>query len=122
MKKIVLVEDDEVMARMYRRVFSFGGFDVIVATDGEDGLEKIKQTLPDLVILDVMMPKMNGLEVLGKLKTDLRTKNIPVVMLTNLKIPEEVRLALENGAARYIVKCEHEPKKVFEMVREVLSS
>jgi DNA-binding response OmpR family regulator len=122
MKKIILVEDDEIMARMYRKVFSFGGFEIIVASDGKKGLKMIKQILPDLVILDVMMPKMNGLEVLNELKRNHRTKNIAVVMLTNLSIPEEIRLALETGAASYLIKCENEPKKVFEIVRKLLDN
>jgi len=120
MKKIVLVEDDEMMARMYRKVFSLGGFEIAIASDGQEGLERIRQIMPDLVILDVMMPKMNGLEVLSELKRDLATKDIPVVMLTNLSIPEEIKLALESGAARYLIKCENEPKKVFEIVRKLL--
>ena len=120
MKKIVLVEDDEMVARMYQKVFSLGGFAVVVASDGEEGLGKIRQILPDLVILDVMMPKMNGLEVLDKLKHDQATKDIPVIMLTNLSLSEEVKLALENGAARYLIKCENEPKKVFEVAQELL--
>jgi two-component system, chemotaxis family, chemotaxis protein CheY len=120
MKKIVLVEDDEVMARMYRKVFSFGGFEITVASDGREGLKKIKQILPDLIILDVMMPKMNGLEVLNELKLNRDTKNIPVVMLTNLSLPEEIRFALEKGAVRYLIKCENEPKKVFEIVQKLL--
>jgi|WetSurMetagenome_2_1015567.scaffolds.fasta_scaffold796059_1 DNA-binding response OmpR family regulator len=120
MKKIVLVEDDEIMARMYKKVFSFGGFEITVAPDGEKGFDKIKEILPDLAILDVMMPKMNGLEVLNKLKLDRVTKNIQVIMLTNLSIPEEIRLALESGAARYLIKCENEPRKVFEIVEKIL--
>jgi two-component system chemotaxis response regulator CheY len=67
-----------------------------------------------------MMPKMNGLEVLSELKRDQVMKDIPVVMLTNLSIPEEIKLALENGAARYLIKCENEPKKVFEIVQKML--
>jgi CheY-like chemotaxis protein len=122
MKKIVLVEDDEIMARMYRKVFSLGGFEIVIASDGKEGLKQIKQILPDLAILDVMMPKMNGLEVLNKLKLDRKTKNIQVIMLTNLSIPEEIRLALESGAARYLIKCENEPKKVFEIVQKMLGS
>jgi CheY-like chemotaxis protein len=120
MKKIILVEDDEIMARMYRRVFSLGGFEIVIASDGRKGLKKIKQILPDLIILDVMMPKMNGLEVLNELKLGRYTKDIPVVMLTNLSIPEEIRLALKNGAARYLIKCENEPRRVFEMVQKML--
>jgi len=120
MKKIILVEDDEIVARMYEKVFSLGGFQVATASDGREGLDKIKQILPDLVILDVMMPKMNGLEVLHELKLNQSTKDIPVVMLTNLNLPEEVRLALESGAARYLVKCNNEPKEVFEIVQKLL--
>jgi CheY-like chemotaxis protein len=120
MKKIILVEDDEIMARMYKKVFSLGGFEIVVASDGKEGLKKIKQILPDLIILDVMMPKMNGLQVLEKLKADSSTKDIIVVMLTNLNIPKEIRLALHGGAARYLIKCENEPGKVFEVVQKLL--
>jgi DNA-binding response OmpR family regulator len=122
MKKIVLVEDDEMMARMYRKVFSLGGFEITIASDGKAGLRRIKEIMPDLVILDVMMPKMNGMEVLNELKRNSKTKDIMVVMLTNLSIPEEIRFALEKGAISYLIKCENEPRKVFEVVRKLLDN
>jgi CheY-like chemotaxis protein len=120
MKKVLLVEDDDMMLRMYKKVFTFGGFEVIVAENGEDGLARAKETKPDLIILDVMMPKMNGLELLDKLKDDPKLKQIPTVMLTNLGMDHEIKKALDRGALLYLIKNEHDPKKVFEMVKELI--
>lgn len=119
MKKILLVEDDEHMSRMYQKLFTFGGFQVIVAEDGISGFQKAKDVKPDLIILDVMMPHMNGLELLEKIKNDPEIKHIPTVMLTNLDMQKEIDQALAQGASLYIVKNEHEPKKVFEMVKNL---
>ena len=119
--KILIVEDDPLMSRMYQKIFTFEGYEVEMASDGEEGLEKAKAVSPTLVLLDVMMPKMNGLQVLEKLKLDPATKAIPVVMLTNLAGQKDAEVALEKGAIKYIVKSEYEPKQVVNMVKEILS-
>lgn len=121
MSKILVVEDDPLMSRMYQKIFTFEGYDVEMAGDGEEGLEKTKLLKPTIVLLDVMMPKMNGLEVLDKLKLDPDTKGIPVVMLTNLAGQKDAETALEKGAVKYIVKSEYEPKQVVNMVKEILA-
>ncbi|HSA83343.1 MAG TPA: response regulator [Patescibacteria group bacterium] len=120
MKKILLVEDDEHMSRMYKKLFTFGGFQVIVAEDGISGFQKAKDVNPDLIILDVMMPHMNGLELLEKIKNDSGMQSIPIVMLTNLDIQKDIDYALEKGAILYIIKNDHEPRKVFEMVKNLV--
>ena len=121
MTKILIVEDDPLMSRMYQKIFKFEGFEVDFAGNGEEGLEKIRTTKPTLVLLDVMMPKMNGLEVLEKVKIDPETKGIPIIMLTNLAGTQDAEAALAKGAVRYIIKSENEPKAVVNMVKEILA-
>jgi twitching motility two-component system response regulator PilG len=106
---------------MYQIVFSSSNYEVTIAVDGEDGLVKALAVAPDLILLDIMMPKLNGLEVLKKLKADPSTKHIPVVVLTNLAGSADVQVALELGAVRYIVKSENKPKQVDEIVRGILA-
>ena len=122
MAKVLIIEDDPLMLRMYQKIFSFDGYDVETASDGEKGLEKVRSTKPTIVLLDVMMPKMNGLEVLEKIKKDPDIKAIPVVMLTNLAGQQDVDKALSMGAVKYIIKSEYEPKQVSEMVKEIISA
>src|SRR5690348_16475946 len=100
MIKILIVEDDPLLSRKYQKIFTFEGFEVEMANDGEDGLEKIRASKPIIVLLDVMMPKMNGLQVLEKLKLDPETKHIPVIMLTNLAGQQDAETALSKGAVR----------------------
>jgi CheY-like chemotaxis protein len=121
MAKILIVEDDPLMSRMYQKIFTFEGYEVEMAGDGEEGLEKVRSSRPTLILLDVMMPKMNGLQALEKLKADPETKAIPVVMLTNLAGQQDAETALTKGAIKYIVKSEYEPKQVTNMVKEILA-
>ncbi len=121
MSKILIVEDDPLMSRMYQKIFSFENYEVIQAADGEEGLEKAKTVNPTIILLDVMMPKMNGLDVLDKLKLDPSTKAIPVVMLTNLAGQRDAETAMAKGAVKYIIKSEYEPKQVADMIKEILA-
>lgn len=121
MAKILIVEDDPLMSRMYQKIFTFEKYEVVMASDGQEGLDKARSEKPTLIMLDVMMPKMNGLEVLGKLKEDPETKAIPVVMLTNLAGQKDAETALSKGAVKYLIKSEHDPKEVADMVKEVLA-
>jgi len=121
MAKILVVEDDSLMSRMYQKIFSFEGYEVVLAVDGQDGFEKAKLQKPTIILLDVMMPKMNGIQTLEKLKLDPETKAIPVIMLTNLAGQQDAETALTKGAIKYIIKSEHEPKEVTNMVKEILA-
>lgn len=121
MAKILIVEDDPLMCRMYQKIFNFENYEVDTAADGEEGLEKARTTNPTLILLDIMMPKMNGLQVLEKLKADPAISKIPVVMLTNLAGTQDAESALSKGAVKYIIKSEQEPKQVVDMVKEILS-
>jgi CheY-like chemotaxis protein len=119
--KVLIIEDDPLMSRMYQKIFTFEKYDVEMAGDGEEGLAKAGSASPTIILCDVMMPKMNGLEVLEKLKADEKTKQIPVVMLTNLAGQQDAETALAKGAVKYIIKSEHDPKEVTNMVKEIIA-
>lgn len=120
MKKILLVEDDPFLSRMYVKIFKMRGFSIQAEYDGEAGLAAAKEDKPDIILLDIMMPKMNGLEVLEALKADPNTKTIPVVMLTNLSDQKQQKTALEGGAVKYLIKSEFDPDETVEVVKEIL--
>jgi CheY-like chemotaxis protein len=122
MAKILIVEDDPLIMGLYETAFKFDGYDVATAADGDEGLTKIKSWQPTLVLLDIMMPKKNGLEVLEAMKKDEKMKQIPVVILTNLSEKKDAEAALTLGAVKFIVKAEHTPKQITELVKEILSA
>ncbi len=121
-KLLLIVEDDPLMQRMYQKIFTFEKYQVETASDGEEGLEKVRALKPTVVLLDVMMPKMNGLQVLEKIKADPELKHIPVVMLTNLAGEKDAESALMKGAIKYIVKSEYDPKQIVGMVKEIIAA
>ncbi|HSA83946.1 MAG TPA: response regulator [Patescibacteria group bacterium] len=121
MSRILIVEDDPLMARMFEKIFKFENYEVEIAIDGEECLAKVKIFKPSIILLDVMMPRLNGIQTLEKLKIDPETKTIPVIMLTNLAGQQDAEVALAKGAVKYIIKSEYDPKKVADMVKEVLS-
>ncbi|OGG08949.1 hypothetical protein A2154_03695 [Candidatus Gottesmanbacteria bacterium RBG_16_43_7] len=121
MVKVLIVEDDPLMSRMYQKIFTFEKYHVEIAADGEAGLEKARSTKPTIILLDIMMPKMNGIQVLEKLKADPDTKSIPVIMLTNLAGEKDAESALLKGAVKYIIKSQYEPKAVVKMVKEIIA-
>jgi two-component system, OmpR family, alkaline phosphatase synthesis response regulator PhoP len=123
MAKILIVEDDPLMLRMYQKIFTLEQYAVEIATNGEEALEKVRTETekPIIILMDIMMPKMNGLEALDKLKANPDTQKIPVVMLTNLAGQQDAEEALLKGAVKYIIKSEYEPKQVVDMVKEVLA-
>lgn len=119
--KVLITEDDPLMSRMYQKIFTFEGYEVIAASNGEEGLEKAKTEKPTIILLDVMMPKMNGIQMLEKLKLDPESKKIPVIMLTNLAGEKDAEVAMTKGAVKYIIKSEYDPKQVVDMVKEILA-
>ena len=121
MAKVLIIEDDSLMVRMYQKIFEFEKYEVEVATDGKEGLKKASSGKPTLILLDIMMPKMNGIQVLEKLKADPATEKIPVVILTNLSGQRDAETALKMGAVKYIVKSEHKPEEVVKIVKGILA-
>jgi DNA-binding response OmpR family regulator len=118
--KIVLVEDDTFLAGIYASKFEAAGFNVSLATDGEAGLETIEKEMPDVVLLDIILPKMDGFEVLEKVKSNPKTKDIPVILLTNLGQREDVEKGLKLGAADYLIKAHFMPQETIERVKKVM--
>lgn len=121
MARILLIDDDALLLRMYQSKLVEDGFEVDVATDGVPGLQKASEVKPDLILLDIMMPKLDGLEVLRKLKENELTKNIPVIVLTNVGGSEEdVERGLSLGAVAYLVKAAYTSKEVVQKIKEIL--
>lgn len=122
MAKVLLVEDDPLMIRMYQRKLLGDGFEVEAALDGEEGLVKVRSFRPDLVLLDIMMPKLNGLQVLERVKSDPTISKTPIIILTNIGSSEDdINRGLELGAVAYLVKSYYRPDEVVAKVKEVLA-
>ncbi len=117
---VVLVEDDTFLASIYKTKFEQDGFKVTVSDNGDDGLEVIRKKQPDLVLLDILLPKRDGFSVLAELKLDKHTVNIPVILLTNLGQKEDVEKGLKEGAAGYIIKAHSRPSETVAEVKKIL--
>lgn len=118
--KILLIEDDPFLLSMYSTKFELENFSVISAADGEQGLALAKSGGPDIILLDIMLPKMNGFEVLEKLKADKTAAAIPVILLTNLNQKNEVERGLALGAEDYLIKAHFLPSEVVAKIRKIL--
>jgi DNA-binding response OmpR family regulator len=114
--KICVVEDDEILLKVLMAELVDAGFDVSSATDGEKGLVLIDAKKPDLVLLDILMPKKNGLEVLAVMKKSPSMQNIPVILLTALGGDEDIKRGFALGATDYIVKSEHAITEIIEKI------
>ncbi|PLX27373.1 response regulator [Candidatus Parcubacteria bacterium] len=120
--KIALIEDDPYLSSMYATKFELEGYEVVTASDGEKGLALIQSKIPNLILLDVMMPKMNGFDVLERIKKDDKTKDIPVILLTNLNQSDEVERGMRMGAVDYLIKAHFLPSEVVEKVKMALDT
>jgi len=118
--KILLIEDEEMLANMYEVKFKNEGFDLEKALDGAEGLEKAKANTPDFILLDIIMPKMDGFSVLKALKEDPNTKDVPVMLLTNLGQEEDIEKGKELGSVGYLVKANITPAEVVAEVKKKL--
>ncbi|MFW0838077.1 MAG: response regulator transcription factor [Candidatus Komeilibacteria bacterium] len=117
---ILLIEDDSFLLQMYATKLELAGFAVEVASDGAKGLQMAGKILPDLILLDLIMPKMDGFVVLEALKKNDNTKDIPVIILTNLGQREDVQKCLAMGAVDYMIKAHYVPAEVVSKIRAVL--
>lgn len=120
MKKVLIVEDDGFYQKIYKKKFEISGFEVEVADDGEEGLAKMESFKPDIVFLDLMMPKMDGFEMITKIKASKIFKDIPVVALTNLSTADDANQILQKGAIEVLVKSNIEPSAVVAKAKEIL--
>ena len=117
---VLIVEDDSFLANIYKTKFEMEGFKVSVAENGELGLKEAKKKLPDLILLDILLPKMDGFTVLEHLKEDEELKSTPVILLTNLGQKDDVDKGLKLGAADYLIKAHFKPSETVDKVKKVL--
>ncbi len=117
---VLLVEDDTFLANIYKTKFDMEGFKVSVSENGEEGLADAKKKKPDIILLDILLPKMDGFTVLEKLKEDSGVKDIPVILLTNLGQKDDVSKGLEMGAVDYLIKAHFKPSEVVDKVKKIL--
>ena len=120
MPKILIIEDEEILQRSLSEYLIEENFETVCASDGEQGLELVKKESPDLVILDIILPKLDGFQVLEKIKEESETKNIPVILLTNLESPEDIQKAFDRGATTYLVKSDYKLEDVAKKIKETL--
>ena len=120
--RVLLAEDDRILRKAGETSLTRKGYCVIPAVDGEDALEKAFAHRPDLILLDVMMPKMHGFDVLARLKSDAATRDIPVIMLSNLEQEADIRRSIEGGARSYLVKSNVLLDELAERVAEALNA
>ena len=119
-KKILFIEDESALQKTFGEILSQEGYEMISALDGEIGLRLAKDKKPDLILLDLVLPKIHGFEVLKRLKTDKETKDIPVIVLTNLEGIGDVDKALGLGATTYLVKAQYSLEEVVEKIKKAL--
>lgn len=119
-KKILLIEDDKFLRELMNKKLLTLGFDVVSAADGESGLVMIKETKPDVVLLDLILPGINGFEVLEKAKQDPEIAAIPIVILSNLGQGEDIEKGLALGAKDFLVKAHFTPQEIVNKLKSIL--
>lgn len=119
-KKILVIEDDRFLRELIKKKLLLEGFDVADAVDGEEGVKKTKEEKPDLILLDLILPSIDGFEVLSKIKEDSTTASIPVIILSNLGQREEIEKGLKLGAVDYLVKAHFTPGEIIEKVKNII--
>jgi len=120
MKKILFIEDESVLQKTFDSALKEEGYEVVSALDGETGLNLARTQKPDLILLDLVLPKLTGFEVLKKLKETSETKEIPVIVLTNLERMSDIDKALELGATTYLVKVDYSLDEVIKKIKKIL--
>ena len=119
-KKILLVEDEEIMIDLLQRKLTKEGYEVSVARDGEEGLKLMREVKPALILLDIVMPKMGGFEVMEEMAKEPELKKIPVIVISNSGQPVELDRAQKLGAKDWLIKTEFDPQEVIEKVKKQL--
>jgi len=120
MAKVLIVEDDPILVQLYNDILSFGNYQVILVENGLEVVQRAKFEQPDLIYLDIMMPKISGQDILKLLKCTTETKDIPVVMLTNLSEESMINRCIQLGALDYVIKANHSPQQILDMTEKYL--
>ena len=119
-KKILIIEDEITLQKALTEYLKEEKFEVVSALDGEEGLVLVEAQMPDLILLDIILPKIDGFKVLEEIKKNEKTKNIPVILLTNLESAEDIQKAFEKGATTYLVKSDYKLEDVVKKIKETL--
>jgi DNA-binding response OmpR family regulator len=119
-KKILFIEDESALQKTFGDFLEKEGFELISALDGETGLKLAEKEIPDLILLDLILPKMEGIEVLKKIRENPKTKDIPVIVLTNVDDFEKLEKSLELGVKAYLVKTDFTLEEVLQKIKEEL--
>src|SRR5437588_8313667 len=122
MKKILIVEDDQIVANIYRNKFSVEGFQVEIALDGEAGMEMLRSFRPDAVILDLMLPRLTGVELMKKIRAEPDFQQLPVIVFSNTYLTNMVQEAWKAGATKCLSKANCTPKGVIEVLRATMNN
>jgi len=120
-KKILVIEDDKFLRKVIDRKLLGEGYEVVEATDGSEGVRAAEDSKPDLILLDLVLPEISGFGVLTQLKASLATKNIPVIILSNLGEREDVEKGFSLGAADYLIKSHFNPGEIVEKIEAVFN-
>ena len=119
-KKIIILEDDKFLLKAYEIKFKQSDFDVILATDGISGFELVEKEKPSLIILDLMLPRMNGFEFLKKIKSDEKLKNIPIIVVSNLGQKNDCEKAIKLGAKEFLIKTNYSLEEIIKKIKGYL--
>jgi len=119
--KILLIEDDMALSKMYQQKFETDGYTIATANDGWDGLKKTVSEKPDLVLLDILLPGLDGIAIFKKMRAQNETSNTPVILLTNVGEEDAIYECFKLGAVDYLIKSEHTPSEVVKKVEDFLA-
>jgi len=119
--KILIIEDEAVLSKVLKEKFERSGFECVVASDGEAAITMAREEKPDVIVLDLVLPKKNGFLVLEEIKGDAGMKSTPIVVVSNLGEDSDIKKALTLGAADYFVKSQHPINEIVEKVKSVLT-
>jgi len=120
MPKILLIEDEEILVDILSKKLTNEGYEVSVARDGEAGLATMRADAPDLILLDIVMPKKNGFEVMEEMNKDEKLKGIPIIIISNSGQPVELDRAKKIGASDWLIKTDFNPQEVVDKIRKQL--
>ncbi len=120
-QNILVVEDDEFISEIIARKLEKSGFSISLAHDGQEAIDQLAKSTPDIVLLDILLPKVNGLEVLKSIRSKPETKQLPVLVFSNLGSKEEIKTAMDLGATEYMVKASYTIDELIKKINQILN-
>jgi DNA-binding response OmpR family regulator len=118
MKRVLLIEDEQILLELLDRKLRSQGYETFLANDGEKGLQLARQIVPDIIILDIVMPKMDGFTVMAEIQKDKNLKEIPIIIVSNSGQSVELSKARQLGARDWLIKTEFDPQEVIEKIKK----